>query len=234
MADVASKVESPVATAVASAKPKVKKTAAAKPKSDAAKKAPRPKANHPATADMVNSAIGTLKERGGSSLQAIKKYMVVNYQIDAERLAPFIKKYLRSAVTNGGLIQVKGKGASGSFKLPVTTKKIKATTKSGEKKVVKKVKTSDKKKAPKSPKKKSVAKKAASPKKAVEKKKPVVKAAVVAVAKKTKAPKEKVAKKAPIKIAAKKPKTAAKPKKVTASASPKKAAAPAKKAAAKK
>lgn len=80
----------------------------------------RPKASHPSTAIMVNNAIQNLKERGGSSLQAIKKYISATYKVDAEKLAPFIKKYLKSSVTSGALVQTKGKGASGSFKLAST------------------------------------------------------------------------------------------------------------------
>jgi hypothetical protein len=66
---------------------------------------------------MVGNAIRSLKERGGSSLQAIKKYIAANYKVDSEKLSPFIKKYLKSAVASGELVQTKGKGASGSFKL---------------------------------------------------------------------------------------------------------------------
>lgn len=80
-------------------------------------KKPRVKPNHPRTSEMVIAAVKNLKERGGSSLQAIKKYISANYKVDAEKLAPFIKKYLKSAVTSGSLVQTKGKGASGSFKL---------------------------------------------------------------------------------------------------------------------
>ena len=80
-------------------------------------KNPRSKPSHPPTSDMVNNAIKGLKERGGSSLQAIKKYVAANYKVGAERVAPFIKKYLKSAVASGVLVQTKGKGASGSFKL---------------------------------------------------------------------------------------------------------------------
>lgn len=80
-------------------------------------KKPKAKPTHPKTSEMVNTAIKTLKERGGSSLQAIKKYIAANYKVDVEKLAPFIKKYLKSAVVAGALIQTKGKGASGSFKL---------------------------------------------------------------------------------------------------------------------
>ncbi|XP_076635400.1 uncharacterized protein LOC143348716 [Colletes latitarsis] len=80
----------------------------------------RTKSSHPPTSEMVTSAIRELKDRKGSSLQAIKKYMASTYKVDGEKLAPFIKRYLKSAVTSGAVVQTKGKGASGSFKLPMT------------------------------------------------------------------------------------------------------------------
>ena len=191
----------------------------AKPTSPA-KKAAKPNVpkSHPPVSDMVIAAIKTLKERGGSSLQAIKKYLAGQYKVDVEKLSPFIKKYLRSAVTKGALLQTKGKGASGSFKLPAAAKKEKAPKKpKAEKtKAVKPKKT---------PAKKSVAKKpkaAASPTKV---KKPVAKTAKKpAVAK---APKKAAA----AKPKAVKPKATAKPK---AAPKPKKAAAPKKVATPKK
>lgn len=105
-------------TAVASEAP-APATPAKKPKGSAAGGAKKPKAKptHPKTSEMVNNAIKELKERSGSSLQAIKKYIAAQYKVDAEKLAPFIRKYLKSAVESGALIQTKGKGASGSFKL---------------------------------------------------------------------------------------------------------------------
>ena len=153
----------------------------------AAKKAKAP-ATHPPVSDMVLAAIKSLKERNGSSSQAIKKYIGVNYKVEVERLQPFIKKYLKSAVTSGALTQTKGKGANGSFKLganqtkdkkPTATKVAKPVvkktpTKKAVKKVVKptvaaKVKTSTKKTVTKpktkSPKvKKTVEKKSKTPK----------------------------------------------------------------------
>lgn len=117
MADASN--NSDVATAPAASSPAVKKSKSA---ASALAKKPRVKPTHPPTAEMVNNAIKNLKERGGSSLQAIKKYLASNYKIDAEKLAPFIKKYLKGAVTNGQLIQTKGKGASGSFKIAATVK----------------------------------------------------------------------------------------------------------------
>ncbi|KAL0267757.1 UNVERIFIED_CONTAM: hypothetical protein PYX00_009933 [Menopon gallinae] len=94
---------------------------AAKDKGKDTKKAKRPA--HPKTAEMVAAAIKDLKERGGSSLHAIKKYIAATYQVDAEKLAPFIRKHLRAAVNSGTLIQITGKGASGSFKLAKTDSK---------------------------------------------------------------------------------------------------------------
>ena len=154
-------------------------------KTAAVKKA-KAKPTHPKTSEMVNTAIKTLKERGGSSLQAIKKYIAANYKVDVEKLAPFIKKYLKSAVVAGALIQTKRKGANGSFKL------------SAAKKVEKKAKkpAAKKEKKVKKPKAKTV-KKAAKPKKEKKAKTP----------KKPKAPKPKKAvKKAPAKKAAPKKK----------------------------
>ncbi|KAH7958797.1 hypothetical protein HPB49_005172 [Dermacentor silvarum] len=157
----------------------------------------KPTASHPKVSAMVNASIGELKERGGSSLQAIKKHMAATYKVDVEKLSPFIRKYLKSAVTSGALVQTKGKGASGSFKLAAgaaagekkkaggvkkTPKKAakkpasaKKTPKKSPKKVAaKKAKPAKKPKAekkaslPKKPK-KPAAKKAATPKKAAKK-----------------------------------------------------------------
>lgn len=95
--------------------------AAKKPKAPRVKK-PGSKPSHPPTAQLVNAAICALKERSGSSLKAIKKYIAVNNKVDADKLSPFIKKYLRKATANGKLVQTKGKGASGSFRLSAASK----------------------------------------------------------------------------------------------------------------
>ena len=65
-----------------------------------AKKASKPKAapSHPPTAAMIKAAVKALKERNGSSLPAIKKYIAANYKVDIVKLAPFIKKALKSLV----------------------------------------------------------------------------------------------------------------------------------------
>merc|ERR1711899_727368 len=93
--------------------------AAPAPKAAKAKKAAKPKkpATHPKTTVMVAAAVAALKDRKGSSLPAIKKYIAANYKVDIVKLAPFVKKAIKSMVEKKTLVQVKSKGASGSFKL---------------------------------------------------------------------------------------------------------------------
>lgn len=113
----------------------VKVAAVSKVKTPKAKKSSS-KRSHPPTSVLVNGAIRALKERRGSSLQAIKKYIAANNKVDADKLAPFIKKYLKNAVAGGKLVQTKGNGASGSFKLAALaeTPKPKKANKSDAKK----------------------------------------------------------------------------------------------------
>lgn len=158
--------------------------AAATPKKKAKTAAKKPKTapTHPKVADMVTEAITSLKERGGSSLQAIKKHIGSKHKVDLDRLTPFIKKYLKSAVASGALIQTKGKGASGSFKLSASGQKTKEP---GKAKKAKKEGASPAKKP------KSAAKKTAKPKaKAAEKKKPAAKKPAAKKAAKPKSPKK--------------------------------------------
>merc|ERR1712111_295720 len=154
---------------------KMTETAAAKaPKAPkkAAAKAPKTKPAHPPTSVMIVNAVTALKERNGSSLPAIKKYIAANYKADTVKLAPFIKKGLKNLVEKKVLIQTKGKGASGSFKVTKAAGEKKA--KSPQKKAAKP--KSPKKKAPKKAKspvkkaKKPVAKKPTAAKKTTPKK----------------------------------------------------------------
>ncbi|KAL7288874.1 hypothetical protein TKK_0016844 [Trichogramma kaykai] len=178
----------------------------ASPKKAAAKKAttakkPALKADHPPTAQMVNAAIRNLKDKKGSSLQAIKKYIAANYKVDVEKQSTFIRKYLKSAVEKKVLVQTKGSGAAGSFKLAEKSSKVE--------KVVKKKPATKKPASPKKPAaKKAVGEKAA--KKAVSKKPASEKKTIAA--KKPKSPKPKKAAGSPKKPKAVKPKVA-KPKK---------------------
>merc|ERR1711953_209288 len=127
------------------------------------KKAPAKAAAHPPVAEMVNAAIAALKERTGSSLPAIKKYVAANYKVDMVKMAPFIGRYIRKAVADGGLVQKKGTGASGSFRLGM---KPKAPKKAKKPKAPKKAKKPAKpiKKAAKPATKKPAAKKPAAKK----------------------------------------------------------------------
>ena len=76
--------------------------------------------------EMVQNAIRSLKEPGGSSLRAIKKYVAANYNVHAETLSPAIKEYLKAAVASGRLLQPTGRGVNGSFKLAATKSAISA------------------------------------------------------------------------------------------------------------
>ena len=133
-----------------------------------AAKKPRTKPKHPPTAEMVDAAISALKERGGSSVSAIKKYVAVTYKIDIEKSAPFIKKYIKGAVVKGHLLQTKGRGASGSFKLSTKASEVKkSAVKSKKAAVASKPKTIKKQSDGKKP---AVAKKTEAKKPAVAKK----------------------------------------------------------------
>merc|ERR1712045_822578 len=155
---------------------------------------PRAKPTHPKTSEMVVAAVKALKERTGSSLAAIKKYIAANYKVDIVKLAPFIRKALKKGVESKQLVMVKA-----SYKLSKEAK----VEKKPKKKVVKKKKPAAKK--PKTPKKKPAAKKAKTPKKAAAKKAKTPKKAAKKPAAKKPAAKKPAAKKSPKKAAAKKP-----------------------------
>merc|ERR1711931_199119 len=163
--------------------------AAAAPKAVKAKK-PAAKPTHPKYSEMIATAVAALKERTGSSRQAILKYIIAHNKVGDEKTAAVhLKLALKRGVASGALKQVKGVGASGSFKL------VKA-----EKPAAKPKKAAPKKTAANKPSAKKTATKKPSPKKAV--KKVVKKAAKKPVAKKA-AAKKPVAKKAAKKPAAK-------------------------------
>lgn len=183
---------------------------AAKKTSAAPKKATKSAADHPAFSDMVKTAIATLKERNGSSRQAILKYIQGNFKVGSNA-DTVVKRSLKSMVKDGKLVQTKGTGASGSFKLGAKAEK-------------------------KAPKKKTAA---AKPKKATTPKKKAAASGATSAAKKAKttpkkkkaAAKPKAAAAAAAGGAAKKTASKAKPK---AKATPKKSASAAKKPAVKK
>ena len=139
--------------------------------------------SHPPVAVMVTTAITELKERNGSSLPAIKKFLVGKYNADTSRLAPFIRKFLKKAVEEGKLKQIKA-----SYKLD-KTKVEKPKPAKKPKKAEAKAKKPTKTNKPKTAKAKATPKK--SPKKAaakVKKAKPAKKATKTREAKESEDP----------------------------------------------
>merc|ERR1712170_88391 len=124
---------------------KMTEAAAAKP---AKAKKPAKKAEHPPSGVMVLAAVKALKDKKGSSLPAIKKYIAANYKVDVAKISPFIRKAIKKLVADKKLIQTKA-----SFKAAKEETAKKAPAK----------KTAKKPAAKKSPKK--AAKKAAPKKK---------------------------------------------------------------------
>jgi len=135
------------------AAPKVKK--ATKPKAPAA---------HPKYSVMIAAAVAALKDRTGSSRQAILKYICANYKVDASKAGVHLRMALKRAVAAGSLKMAKatGKGA-GSYKLAEKPKVVKKAKKPAAKKAAKKpaAKKAAKKPAAKKAAKKPAAKKAA-------------------------------------------------------------------------
>lgn len=72
---------------------------------------------HPKVSEMVLLSIAMLNDRNGSSVQAIKKYISSNFNVEEKKISAYIKRYLLMAVASGTIIQTKGKGAAGSFRL---------------------------------------------------------------------------------------------------------------------
>merc|ERR1712086_416496 len=140
------------------------------------KKAP---AAHPKYSVMIATAITTLKDRTGSSRQAILKSIVANNKVDAAKAAVQVRLALKRGVAKGALkmARASGKGA-GSYKVVKVEKPKKA--KKPKAKKVKKVKKAKKPAAKKAKKPKKAAKKPAAKKPAAKKpaaKKPAAKKA---------------------------------------------------------
>ncbi|KAK9241251.1 linker histone H1 and H5 family-domain-containing protein [Lipomyces kononenkoae] len=146
-----------------------------------AKKAAVP-AEHPAYKDMIKEAILMLKERNGSSRQALKKYIQANFKTKATNFETQFNAALKRGVQSGEFVQPKG--PSGTVKLQ---KKEAKTT--AEKKPVKKAAAAVKtKKAAPAPKKE---KKEVAPKKEKKPAAKAMKSAKAATAAKPKATKPK-------------------------------------------
>merc|ERR1712050_153718 len=129
---------------------------------------------------MIAAAIAALKDRTGSSRQAILKYVCANYKVDAAKAGQHLRMALKAGIKKGSLKMAKesGKGA-GKFKLVKVEKpkkKAAPTKKPAAKKAAKKPAAKKPKAAKKPAAKKPAAKKAAKPaKKAAPKKKAAAK-----------------------------------------------------------
>lgn len=173
------------------------------------KKAPKP-AEHPTYKAMITAA---LKDEGskGMSAQKCLRYICTKYKVGTNARGQ-VKISIKRLLAQDYLVQTRGKGAAGSFKLsqaskeqakkkPAAKRVKKATTAAkSPKKVAKPRKTPVKAKKPAAKKQKTAVKKAGkkpAAKKAVKKspKKTVKKAGRKPAAKKAKTPKKKVAKK---------------------------------------
>jgi len=76
-------------------------------------------ADHPKYSEMIKQALTALKERGGSSRQAVLKYIMANFNVgrDEAFVNTHLKMALKAGVKNNSFKQSKGTGAAGSFKL---------------------------------------------------------------------------------------------------------------------
>merc|ERR1711884_405651 len=141
-------------------------TEAAAPKAVKAKK-PKAPAAHPKYSVMIAAAIKALKDRTGSSRQAIAKYICANYKVDAAKAGVPLRLALKKGVAAGTLKMggAAGKKGAGCFKIGEKAK----VEKKKPKKVVKKKKPAAKKAAKKPAAKKPAAKKPAAKKPAAKK-----------------------------------------------------------------
>ncbi|XP_066482923.1 histone H1.4-like [Tiliqua scincoides] len=174
------------------------------PAKKAQKAASAPKTSGPSVTELLTQAVSASKERGGVSLAALKKSLAAS-GYDVEKNNSRIKLGLRSLVSKGTLVQTKGTGASGSFRLGKQTEAKKvppaaatkgkkpaaAAAKGAKKAVAKKTAKAPKRPAASAGKKPVKKPKAKSPAKAAKPKaKPKTPKAKVAKPKKAAAPKK--------------------------------------------
>merc|ERR1711974_427588 len=76
----------------------------------------KPAPEHPTYKEMVSAALAALRDRKGTSRQAVLKHIKANYKVK-EGCETHVKGALVRGVTSGTFVQLTGKGSSGSFKL---------------------------------------------------------------------------------------------------------------------
>uniref|UniRef100_A0A3Q0RXG4 Histone H1 n=1 Tax=Amphilophus citrinellus TaxID=61819 RepID=A0A3Q0RXG4_AMPCI len=89
---------------------------AAAPAKPAKKKSTKVKKTGPSVSDLIVKVVTASKERKGVSLAALKKALAAG-GYDVEKNNARVKIAIKSLVSKGTLVQLKGIGASGSFKL---------------------------------------------------------------------------------------------------------------------
>jgi len=136
--------------------------------------------SHPTYSVMITAAVGALKDRTGSSRQAILKYICANYKVDDKKAATQTRLALKRMTAGGELRMAKDKGkGAGCYKLasdrvdkpapakkPAAAKKVKKPAAAAKKAKVTKPKSAAKLKPAA---KKSAAKKAGAKKPAAKK-----------------------------------------------------------------
>ncbi|VDH91651.1 histone H1/5 [Mytilus galloprovincialis] len=160
----------------------------------------------PTTLSLIVASIQAMKNKKGSSVQAIRKYILANNKgVSAARLGTAMKLAFAKGLKSGVLVRPKSSagasGATGSFrvgKAPASPKKKAKKAKSPKKKAKKPKNKSNNAKAKKSPRKKTAVKKSSKSKAKTSKKPKSPKK------KATKKPTKKRVKKSPKKKAAKK------------------------------
>lgn len=80
--------------------PAKKPAAEKKASSSSAKAAP----SHPPFAQMISEAITSLKDRQGSSRQALKKYITENYKVNEQLFTKAFNRYLTAGIDAGTFI----------------------------------------------------------------------------------------------------------------------------------
>merc|ERR1712130_924330 len=149
-------VETPSAKADAKVPGKAGAKAGVKAKNEKKPAKAKTTPSHPTYSAMIVAAVGALKDRTGSSRQAILKYICANYKVDSKKAATQIRLALKRMTTGGELRMAKDKGkGAGCYKLASSETADKPAKPAKKAKKAKKAEKKEKKPA----KKKSAAKK---------------------------------------------------------------------------
>jgi len=110
--------------------------------SAAPKQLQRKKPEHPKYSEMISAALTDLKEKSGSSPQAILKYIIANYKVDPKNARIQIRHALKRGHELKRLVKIKGsyrlssvgnkKAAKGGAAAPASPKKKKSAAHAGD------------------------------------------------------------------------------------------------------